>query len=187
MARGRKKHGYLLFDLPSDYEIEGGLSTECDIINAVVTNIGLGNRSKTIKVATPATFKSVPLYQYAVQYVHLGCHGGDAGIGMVGGTLSWSETADLIKRHLKPLKEGEKRVLCLSYCHSHAGHLNMKDELTGYFTGVYYFEETSVGFATAITVWAMFYARKDLKIPHLKIVNDVNTFFGSRVLVFRAM
>ena len=185
MARGRRKHGYLLFDLPSDHEIEEGLSTECEVIRAIVVNKDGENRVKTIRVATPESFISYPLYKYQVQYVHLACHGGPLGIGMIGSQVKWSQVTKQIKRHLKPLTSSRQRVLCLSCCYSYDGFRKTKSALQGYFTGAYHFALEEIDFATSMATWVMFYNKKTLSKPHQKIVDDINTFFDKKVISFR--
>ena len=49
----KRKIGYLIFDLPSDHEVEESLSTECDSIQAIISNKGMAARVKRIKVASP--------------------------------------------------------------------------------------------------------------------------------------
>jgi hypothetical protein len=72
----RKKHGFLLFDLPSDHEVDGGLSTECDVIKSILHNRAMGGRVKIIRATTKGTLDSLPRYHSKVQFVHLACHGG---------------------------------------------------------------------------------------------------------------
>jgi hypothetical protein len=115
------KLGYLLFDLPSDHEIEGTLSTECQAIEAIVHNQGMPARVKRICVASTERFMNHPTYKYGVQFVHLACHGGKRGIGMLGGNVAWSDVAKQVTRHLHPLATNEQRIICFSCCHSMAG------------------------------------------------------------------
>jgi hypothetical protein len=182
--KGRKKFGFLLFDLPSDHEVERSLSTECDVIAALIANRGMASRAKTIRVASIDRLTSYPTYRYQVQFLHLACHGGKTGIGLLGGTMNWATVADQITKHLKPLGQGRQRVMCFSCCHSADGFLATKQKLTGYFTGAYYFSTERISFATAMTVWTMFYFRKKLDAPHAKVVADINAFVGKDILAF---
>jgi hypothetical protein len=65
----KRKMGYLIFDLPSNQEVEGSLSTECDTIQAIISNKGMAAQVKRIKVASPERFMSYPTYKYQVQFV----------------------------------------------------------------------------------------------------------------------
>jgi hypothetical protein len=76
-------------------------------------------------------------------------------------------------------------VLCLSCCHSRNGYNAIKKSLKGHFTGVYYFNRQEIEFATAMTVWSMFYRKKSLTRPARKIVGSINAFFGQDVLAYR--
>jgi hypothetical protein len=183
--KGRKKHGFLLFDLPSDHEVEGTLSTECDVVKSIVWNRGLGNRVKTIRATTPASFVAYPTYKFKVQYVHLACHGGSDGIGMIGGKVAWAKVAKQIKRHLQPLEKGKQRVFCISCCHSGDGFEKTVSEFSGYFSGAYHFKEDMIGFDIAMATWAMFYSKKTLGRPHKKIADKINYFFDKKVILFR--
>ena len=67
----KPKLGYLLFDLPSDHEIESTLATECRTVEAIIHNNGMQARVKRICVATPERFMNLQKYKYGVQFVHL--------------------------------------------------------------------------------------------------------------------
>jgi thiamine monophosphate kinase len=106
---------------------------------------------------------------------------------MVGGELAWPAFAKLIKRHLAPVPQDKKRVLCLSCCHSSDGLSKMASELRGHFTAAYHFTEDKIAFATAMATWAMFYSKKKLAAPHAKTREAINTFFQKSVLGFREL
>ncbi len=114
----KPKLGYLLFDLPSDHEVERAIATQCETIEAIISNRGMQARVKRIRVASIERFMNYPTYRYGVQFVHLACHGGRRGIGMLGGIVGWGDVAKQIVKHLHPLKGGEQRVMCFSCCYS---------------------------------------------------------------------
>ncbi|MFM8279893.1 MAG: hypothetical protein ACKN9R_06070 [Candidatus Limnocylindrus sp.] len=172
----RKRLGFLLFDLPGDHEVESALSTECDTIASILHNRTLATRVKVIRAASESRLKKYPTYKYTVQFVHLACHGGPTGIGVLGGTLKWSEVVGVVKRHLKPLATGQKRVLCLSCCYSKAGLAAFKKGAADYFSLYYHFKADTIPFATAITTWAMFYLKKTLAKPHEGVRDAINEF-----------
>lgn len=181
----KPKLGYLLFDLPSDHEIEASLATESKVIEAIIHNMNLKAHVKRICVASKDKLLSYPTYKYKVQFVHLACHGGKKGIGMLGGNMKWIDVASQISRHLHPLDSVQKRVMVFSCCHSSAGFEATKGIFKKYFTGAYHFNPITIPFSQAITVWSMFYLNKKLNKPHSKIVEAINTFFGEKILVFR--
>ena len=180
----KPKLGYLLFDLPSDHEVEAALATECKVIETLIYNMHLKARVKRICVASTERFRTYPTYRYSVQFVHLACHGGTDGIWMLGGTMSWVDVAEQITKHLHKLKSGQQRVMVFSCCYSSDGFQATKETLKDYFTGAYYFNMASVQFAKAITLWVMFYFKKRLKWPHEKVVTAINEYLGEKILVF---
>jgi hypothetical protein len=182
----RSKLGYLLFDLPSDHEVESSLTTECEMIETIIHNLSMPTRVKRICVASTERFRKYPRYRLNVQFVHLAGHGSKKGVEMLGGKLKWAEVAKQVKRHLHKLLDGEKRVMVFSCCQSKEGFEATRNSLTGYFTGAYYFEQKRIAFSDAIAVWAMFYAKKRLAKPHARIVAAVNSFMGKEVLGFDA-
>ncbi|WP_153306299.1 hypothetical protein [Desulfatiglans anilini] len=153
----KQKLGYLIFDLPSDHEVESELATECKTIQSIIHNKGMRARVKRICVASRERFMNYPTYKYSVQFVHIACHGGKSGIGMLGGTVSWAEVSKQIIKHIRPLSNDEQRIICFSCCHSLDEFKKTKTHLHPYFTGAYIFTEESVPFAESITVWSMFY------------------------------
>ena len=178
--------GYLLFDLPGDHEVEAALATECKVIESLIHNMRLKARVKRICVASTEKFQKYPTYRYRVQFVHLACHGGKNGIGMLGGTMKWAGVAAQITKHLHKLKADQKRVMVFSCCHSSYGFRATKAALKDYFTGAYYFRKETIPFSHAITIWAMFYLKKRLAKPHGAIVKAVNDFLGEDILVFHS-
>ncbi len=180
----KPKLGYLLFDLPGDHEVEAALATECKVIESLIHNMSLKARVKRICVASTEKFQKYPTYRYRVQFVHLACHGGKNGIGMLGGTMKWADVATQITKHLHKLKDDQKRVMVFSCCHSQDGFNATKAALKDYFTGAYYFNKEEIPFPYAITIWAMFYLKKRISKPHGAIVDAVNKFMGEDILVF---
>lgn len=181
---------YLLFDFPSDHEVEGLLATECDVIRTLITNKGHGKNVKVVRATTVEAITEEPRFgnrsklpakPYDVKYVHMACHGTKEGkVAFIGEEVGWDEVARQIRKYLAPLAEGEDRALCLSSCYSALGAEAMRSELQGYFTGVYRLVEEEVYFSTTMVVWAMFYHRKNRSQPFAKVLDRVNMFFGSR-------
>src|SRR5262245_6759171 len=180
----RQKFGFLLFDFPSDHEVDFALPTESEVVWALLINRDLGARVKLIKASTESRLKGMPRYRYGVQFVHVAGHGSPSSFGLLGGSIGLRKAARLITGSLHRLREGEQRILCLSCCHSHAAFERMRPYLRKYFTGCHYFRRKRVSFAESLTTWSMFYYRKDLRRPHRKIVERINTFFGEDVLEF---
>lgn len=178
--------GYLLFDLPGDHEVEAALATECKVIEALIHNMNLKARVKRICVVSKDKFRRYPTYRYRVQFVHLACHGTDRGIGMLGGTMKWPDVAAQITRHLHKLKNGERRVMVFSCCHSEDGFYATESAFRDYFSAAYFFRTKTIPFSHAITIWAMFYLKKRLSKPHGAIVSMVNTFLDDDLLVFKS-
>jgi hypothetical protein len=180
----RKRYGFLLFDFPSDHEVDLALPTECEVVWALLINRRLGSRVKLIKATTEERLERLRPYKYAVQFVHVAGHGSPTRLGLLGGSIGLRKAARLITGSLRRLRSGEQRVLCLSCCHSKAVFEQMRPRLSGYFTGCYYFSSNIVLFDQSLATWAMFYYRKDLHRPHRKILERVNRFFGEEVLAF---
>ena len=176
---------YLLLDLPSDHEVEEGVVTECDVVRAVVSNKGHGKKVKTIRAATVDGFTRRRRPTTSVKYVHLAGHGNSAQLGLIGGGVCWADVAEQISTLVPKLRGKQQRVLCISCCFSASAAREMYDRLVGRFSAVYHFDEDKIKFYKAMTVWSMFYCRKTLDRPHQAIVDSVNEFFGSEVLVFK--
>jgi hypothetical protein len=131
----RRKYGFLLFDFPSDHEVDLALPTECEVIWALLINRRLGSRVKLIKASTERRLEKLPRYRYEVQFVHIGGHGSPSQLGLLGGSVGLRKAARLITERLHPLARGQQRILCLSCCHSRAAFERMRPRLKGYFTG----------------------------------------------------
>ncbi len=185
--RGRKPLRYLLLDFPSDHEVDGSLATECSVINALLTNNELGTRTKHFRLSSLASFKKLPNYSYDPKFVHVACHGGPKGIGLIGGWVPWQEFAKEMKAILQPLGTTHRRILTLSCCHSRTGATELKTHLTGYFTGIYHFTQKKVPFAQAFVVWTMFFLEKELKHPHEAIKKRINTFFETPTISYSSV
>lgn len=185
--RGRKPLRYLLLDFPSDHEVDGSLATECSVINALLANNDLGTRTKHFRLSSLASFKKLPYYSYDPKFVHVACHAGPAGIGLIEGWVTWRKFAEELKAILQPLEADHRRILTLSCCHSPAGATELKAHLKGYFTGIYHFHKDKVPFAQAFAVWTMFFLKKDIKNPHEKIRLRINTFFETDTIEYSAV
>jgi len=65
----------------------------------------------------------------------------------------------------------------------------MAAHLQGFFTIMYYFHEESIEFSESVTVWSMFYLKKNLSDPHEKIGEYINDFFekssGKKIIAYR--
>jgi hypothetical protein len=183
----RQKYGFLLFDFPSDHEVDLALPTESEVVWALLINRDFGTRVKLIKATTEARLKKLPSYRYAVQFVHVAGHGSAFSLGLLGGSIGLRKAARLMTRSLHRLRQGEKRILCLSCCYSREAFKRMRPYLRGYFTGCYYFRRKRVTFAQSLTTWSMFYYRKDLRRPHHKIIERINDFFQEDILEFETI
>lgn len=181
----RPKFEYLLFDLPSDHEVEHRLATESATIESVVHNNGFGGRLKRVCMASKGRFLRKPNYKLDVSFIHLACHGSPSGIGLIGGSVPWGKAASVITSYLCPLASGQQRVMVFSCCHSTDGVTATSAALKPFVTGIYHVKKTEIPFATAITCWSMFYLKKDVAKPHAKIADDINAFLGEEVVVFK--
>lgn len=184
---GRPPFSFYLIDLPGDHEVDEGLSTECEVIRAILSNRGFRSVTKTARITTARRFKTFAWKPYSgVGYVHLATHGlkSGKGIGLIGGNVDWVMVANSLKRIAPPLSGETRRVLCLSCCYSEAGYQALKPLLRKHFTGCYYFSAEEIEFADAITNWAMFYKKKTISRPHRAVVEQINGFFGEELLQF---
>jgi len=129
-------------------------------------------------------FEKVSGSYTGLRFVHLATHGSPHGISLIGSKVSWAKVAGRLKEVAPALPRGKQRILCLSCCHSHEGYKAMVSSLEGHFTGIYYFYEEKVGFATAMTVWSMFYRKKKLSKPAKKIIKSINEFFGQDTISY---
>ncbi|WP_162800717.1 hypothetical protein [Acidibrevibacterium fodinaquatile] len=181
--RGRPPYGFVLLDCPSDHEIDGNLVTECQVVQSLLSNRRLGSATKLIRVTSYSGFRNSNWKTYnAIGFLHVAGHGSKFGLGFIGGNVSWKDVAKTLKKVAPKLDKDKQRVLCLSCCHSLAAYRAMKTDLKGHFTGAYHFSEEKISFATAMTVWAMFYRRKTLERPHAAVVKAINDFFGKEVI-----
>lgn len=185
MATGRPPYGFVLIDLPSDHEIENGIVRECQVIAAILHNRAFGTVTKTFTATSVENFKSAGWRSYpGTGFVHLSTHGGKTGIGLIGGDLRWAHVADKLKTVAPQLAKNQRRVLCLSCCYSETGIGRLKPLLKGHFTHAYYFAAKKISFATAMTVWSMFYRKKSLEQPLKAVVDPINRFFGTETIAF---
>jgi hypothetical protein len=184
---GRPPFSFYLIDLPSDHEVDEGLSTECEVIRAILSNRGFHSVTKTARISSSDRFRSFSWRPYpGVGYVHLATHGlkSGAGIGLIGGKVNWSEVAQKLKAVAPRLSGSRQRVLTLSCCFSQNGYRVLKPLLQNHFTGCYYFADDEIGFSDALTNWAMFYKKKTISRPHKAIVEQINTFFDHDLIEF---
>jgi hypothetical protein len=115
----------------------------------------------------------------------LSCHASSTGVGVLGGEINWKEFAKELKAILMPLQGEERRILTLSCCHSKSAATNLASHLSGYLTGIYYFNVKEVPFSDSLTVWCMYYLNKELDNPHGAIKDKINTFFDTKILLFK--
>jgi|SRR5579859_494703 len=182
---GRPPFSFYLIDLPSDHEVDDGISTEREVIRAILSNRGFHSVTKTARISSSERFQSFGWRPYpGVGYVHLATHGLESGIGLIGGKVNWLEVAKKLKTVAPPLFASRKRVLTLSCCYSTNGYRKLKPLLKNHFTGCYYFAEDEVRFSDALTSWAMFYRKKTIRRPHQAIVSKINDFFDRDVIEF---
>lgn len=181
----RKKLRYLLFDFPGDHEVDRSMSTECETVHALLINRGLGSRAKLLKFSSKESLCKLSPYQYDPKFVHISCHASRKSVGLLGSSVTWKYLAtEILKPRLKPLANGETRILFLSCCKSSSAKGSIKRHIPGYFTGIYYFKPKFVLFADSLTVAGMFYRKKHLKNPHAALVKGINTFFGEKLIAY---
>lgn len=76
MPRGRPKYSFFLLDTPSDHEIDGRLSTECQIISSILHNRGFKAVVKTETISSKSRFLDRRWGPYnGVGFVHVAGHG----------------------------------------------------------------------------------------------------------------
>ena len=177
---------YLLLDSPSDHEVDDSVVTDCDVIRAIVSNEGLGQKVKLVKSTTKDRFSRPPRPTKFVKYVHLSGHGNEKRLCLIGGNVKWKDVAKQIAKFVKKLDADQQRILCISCCYSKEAAAKMTRSLSDYFTAIYYFRKEDVTFAEAMTVWSMFYFyhEENLSNPEGAIVKRINKFFNDDVLVF---
>ncbi|MHB1550174.1 MAG: hypothetical protein ACYCX6_03100 [Vulcanimicrobiaceae bacterium] len=184
---GRPRFSFVLIDLPSDHEIDYHISTECEIIQAILHNRKLGTRLKWVRATSLNNLSHRAKPYQAAGFVHLATHGDPDGIGLIGGDALWPDVAKILKRFAPTLVGSAQRVLCLSCCYSKDGYSALAKPLRGHFTGIYYFGDLEIGFADAITVWSMFYRKKTIEKPAAKVKQTINDFFGRDILQYRSV
>jgi len=188
MSRGRPPFSFLLIDLPSDHEVDYNLATECQVIAAILHNRGFKSIVKPVRASSVDSFNNLMWRPYSsAGFVHLATHGNRNGVSLIGGDVSWSELAKKLTAVAPKLKKGQQRVLSLSCCHSAEGYRSLSKRLKNHFTGIYHFQKTKVEFATAMTVWSMFYRKKSIDRPAGRVVDPINEFFGEDVIVYRSV
>lgn len=181
----RKKTRFMLLDLPDDDEVENSLSSECEIVKAILTSRSLGTRIKHFRFTSLKSLEDHDIYEYDPKFVHISGHGSKDGISLLGGEVSWRDLAEgFLLPRLAALEPEQTRILFVSTCFSEHGVNRLLDFLHDRFTGVYYFNGDEVPFADALTVAAMFYRRKELNRPHQKVLNSINGYFGGRKRLF---
>ncbi|QJW83946.1 hypothetical protein HK414_08135 [Ramlibacter terrae] len=175
----------MLLDLPDDDEVEGFLSSECEIVKAILASRGLGGRIKHFRFTSLQSLERPASYEYDPKFVHISGHGGNHSISLLGGEVTRNDLAeDFLAPRLKVLEGEETRILFVSTCFSEHGVDRILDQIPDRFTGAYYFSEDEVPFADALTAAAMFYRRKELNRPHQKILANINSYFGKKKRLF---
>jgi len=181
----RKKIRFMMLDLPDDDEVDGFLSSECEIVKAILASRGLASRVKHYRFSSLESVERPPVYEYDPKFVHVSGHGGESHISLLGGSWTWTDLAkDFLEPRLKKLSDSETRILFVSTCFSEKGVDRILTCLPERFTGAYYFSEEKVPFADALTAAAMFYRRKELNKPHAKVLADINGYFGTKKRLF---
>jgi hypothetical protein len=134
MRTGREGYGHLLFDFPSDHEVDAILPTACETIRAVLCNRTLKSRLKIHRCSSINSFRKLgkPSYQ-AIRFVHLSGHGSKDGIHLIGGIVKWKDLAIMRRNQVGSLHHSQQRVLSLSPCSSRYGANEMASYLQGFF------------------------------------------------------
>lgn len=179
---GRQSVRYLLLDLPSDHEIEGSLSTECDILYAMLANQELEGVTKHVRVARAETLWQLKQYPYEAEIVHLAGHATEDGLWVLGEVLKWELVAEHLAGCVKPLESGEQRIINFSCCNSEMAVDACASVLRPHFSGIYHFVEPSVEFSKAIATWTMFFYKQPTVGNHREIVSGISTYLGTPVL-----
>lgn len=181
----RKKIRFLLLDLPDEDEVDGFLSSECEIVKSILSSRNLGGRIKHYRFSSLSSFTRPASHQYDPKFVHISGHGGENHISLIGGNMKWTDLAEeFLGPRLKELNDGDTRILFVSTCYSERGVDKIFSALPNYFTGAYYFSEEDVPFADALTTAAMFYRRKEINNPHERILKSINGYFGRNKRLF---
>jgi hypothetical protein len=186
LMTGRPSFKFVLIDLPSDHEIDGGIVTECQVINAILHNRELGKETRFIRATSVENFRRNSWRPYReVGFVHLAAHGSQAGVSLIGGRLKWRDIAGTLNKIAPALPRNRERILSLSCCYSEDAFDALRPLLIGHFTGAYHFRPNKITFATAMTVWSMFYRKKTIERPLKAVVDPINDFFEREVITYR--
>ncbi len=185
MTRGRPPFRFILIDTPSDHEVDNNIVRECQVIQALLHNRNLGTVTKVITGSSVENFKGADWRPYPkVGFAHVAAHGGNKGIGLIGGEVGWGILSKRLKLLSPKLSEDQLRILCISCCYSENAFQRLQPLLSGHFTHAYYFAIKKVTFSTAMTVWSMFYRKKTLDKPLKAVVDPINKFFGRETIAF---
>ena len=140
---------------------------------------------KLVRSSTRTRFTSQKQATTSVKFVHLAGHGNQIGLGLIGGSVGWTDVAKEVKALAKPLAtDRSQRVLCVSCCYSKEAARTMSTQLSTHFTAMYYFTEEKIEFAKAMAVWSLFYLGKNFQRPEEAIVDRINGFLDHKVLAF---
>ena len=195
---------YLIIDLPDDGEIATDLVTEGQLIETILGNRRRGKIKtpladvKRLRIASKKQFATCPKYSYEPRCVHLGGHGTEDGMLVLGGSVSWNNVALFVKDRLKPLppvnelkclRDDSERSVFFSCCESQQGFNKTRSLFHGYFSGAFYLEKKTLGFTEALAISAMFYSKLGDDDQHGvfegdHIVDKINQFMGKKVLKY---
>jgi len=196
---------FLLFDCPSEHEIELNLITEGELIESILGNRRTGRNDvpksnlRRLRIVSSNRINNAAGSRYKPHFVHLGGHAEKCSLNLIGGKVAWWDVAEMITSRLaklpaisplKSLRSASQRSIVFSCCHSSCAFRMTKDCLKGYFSGAYYFKEENVNFSDTLAVWAMFYSQIGDYQPHSdeeeeNIVAKINKFMGKEVLIFK--
>jgi hypothetical protein len=172
----RPTYKFLLFDFPSDHEVEERLATETDVLHALITNAERGKELKTIRIATPATLKASPATSYSPEIVQLSGHADRNELWMLGGKVRWQAVAQLLIQYVAPLKSGETRLLLLSCCESRHGFFKIRKTIRSHYSHAVVFAGDSIDFDESMVFWPMFYFGWLRKRPLPELITSINQF-----------
>ena len=163
---GRPPFLFFLIDLPSDHEVDESLSTECQVIHAILANRGFRSVTKTTRMTSVDRFDKAAWRPYPkVGYVHLAAHGGRQGVGLIGGQVKWWGVAQKLKILAPRLAADQKRVLVLSCCYSSFGYTNLKPLLRNHFTGYHFLHFRLVPLTTICTATKFYLIERQQRPP----------------------
>jgi hypothetical protein len=175
---------YLLIDLPSDHEIEEGLATECDVLNAMLANNELSGLTKHIKVGRIETFKKMATYPYVAEIIHISAHATMEGLWLLGEVIKWDDVADCLAGAVAALDMGDERILNLSCCNSEMAAKRFEERLNPFFSGANYFVNNNIPFSTSAIAWTMYFYQLPNAGDHYKHREKINTFLGGETLSY---